>query len=172
VVRASAAAAGPRRAARKATKAPRNVRMAGADEYGASGTSFYTTTEKQESYDSLDYVLDAKCSDPEIKVVIKEQLDACADITEALRSALVTVEGSENTFGDAQLSVDVIADNIMWDAVRSSAVVAWGASEEEPEVKPCNPKGRFTVCWDPLDGRVVTPGGVRLVTWTILAVIK
>ena len=40
----------------------------------------------------------------------------------------------------------------MWDAVKSSAVVALGASEEEPEVKPCNPNGRFTVCWDPLDG--------------------
>ena len=48
--------------------------------------------------------------------MIKEQLDACADITEALRSALVTVEGSANTFGDAQLSVDVIVDQIMWDA--------------------------------------------------------
>ena len=112
-VRASAGAA-PRRAARsvKATRVARDVRMNG--EYGASGTSFYTTTEKQESYDSLDAVLDAKCADPEVKVVIKEQLDACADITEALRSALVTVEGSANTFGDAQLSVDVIADNIMW----------------------------------------------------------
>ena len=79
-------------------------------------------------------------------------LDACADITEALRSALVTVEGSSNTFGDAQLSVDVIADEIMWDACKGSAVVAYGASEEEPEVKPCNPKGEYTVCWDPLDG--------------------
>ena len=34
-------------------------------------------------------------------------LDACAEITEALRTALVTVEGSMNDFGDAQLSVDV-----------------------------------------------------------------
>lgn len=110
------AAAAPRRAARsvKASRVARDVRMAGGDAYGASGTSFYTTTEKQESYDSLDAVLDAKCADAEVKTVIKEQLDACADITEALRSALVTVEGSANTFGDAQLSVDVIADNIMW----------------------------------------------------------
>ena len=135
--RASAAPA-PRRAART-VKAARNVRVQSGDAYGASGTSFYTTTEKQESYDSLDAVLDAKCSDPEIRTVIKEQLDACADITEALRSALVTVEGSANTFGDAQLSVDVIADQIMWDAVKSSAVVAWGASEEEPEVKTLQP---------------------------------
>ena len=114
-VRSSAAL---RRATRsvKATRAVRDVRVrAGGDgEYGASGTSFYTTTEKQESYDSLDNVLNAKCADPEVRTVIKEQLDACADITEALRSALVTVEGSANTFGDAQLSVDVIADQIMW----------------------------------------------------------
>ena len=57
-------------------------------------------------------------------------LEACADITEALRTALVTVEGSSNTFGDAQLSVDVIADNIMWDACKDSKVIKDGASEE------------------------------------------
>ena len=71
-------------------------------EYGASSTSFYTTTEKQDSYDSLDDVLAAKCPDEKTRMVIYEMLDACADITEALRSALVTVEGSSNTFGDAQ----------------------------------------------------------------------
>eukprot|EP00793_Prasinoderma_coloniale_P005975 PRCOL_00004449-RA len=121
--------------------------------YGASGTSFYTTTEKQDSYDDLDTVLNSKCADEQTRAVIKEMLDACADITEALRSALVTVEGSSNTFGDAQLSVDVIADEIMWDACKGSKVIAYGASEEEPEVKPCNvADGEFTVCWDPLDG--------------------
>ena len=121
-------------------------------EYGASSTSFYTTTEKQDSYDSLDDVLAAKCPDEKTRMVIYEMLDACADITEALRSALVTVEGSSNTFGDAQLSVDVIADELMWVKCRNSAVVAYGASEEEPEIKKCNPDGEFTVCWDPLDG--------------------
>ena len=93
-------------------------------EYGASSTSFYTTTEKQDSYDSLDVVLDAKCSDAKTRTVIYEMLDACADITEALRSALVTVEGSANTFGDAQLSVDVIADELMWETCKKSKVVA------------------------------------------------
>ena len=41
----------------------------GGDAYGASGTSFYTTTEKQESYDSLDTVLAAKCRGPKTLVV-------------------------------------------------------------------------------------------------------
>ena len=86
-------------------------------EYGASSTSFYTTTEKQDSYASLDEVLNAKCSDDKVKAVIKDMLDACADITEALRTALVTVEGSENTFGDAQLSVDVSKSQAIYNGV-------------------------------------------------------
>ena len=134
----------PRRKTRSTTQ--------GGDAYGASGTSFYTTTEKQDSYDSLDKVLDAKCKDAGVRKVIVEMLDACGEITEALRSALVTVEGSANTFGDAQLSVDVIADEIMWEVAKGSEVVAYGASEEEPEIVKCNPKGEYTICWDPLDG--------------------
>jgi len=123
-------------------------------EYGASSTSFYTTTEKQDSYESLEAVLEHKCADKKVRLVIKDMLDACADITEALRVALVTVEGSENTFGDAQLSVDVIADNLMWDACKDSPTIREGASEEDPEVRNTDTDGdgEYTVCWDPLDG--------------------
>ena len=73
-------------------KGPMVLRMGG-DEYGASSTSFYTTTEKQDSYDDLDSVLDHKCKDQNLRKLICECLDACGEITEALRSALVTVEG-------------------------------------------------------------------------------
>jgi len=123
-------------------------------EYGASSTSFYTTTEKQDSYKSLDDVLEVKCKDEKLRSVIKDMLDVCADITEALRTALVTVEGSQNDFGDAQLSVDVIADNLLWDAVKASPVVREGASEEDPIVRDVDEggDGYYTVCWDPLDG--------------------
>jgi hypothetical protein len=76
-------------------------------EFGASSTSFYTTTEKQDTYASLEDILNNKCKDPKVRQVIVDMLDVCADITEALRTALVTVEGSMNDFGDAQLSVDV-----------------------------------------------------------------
>ena len=76
-------------------------------EYGASSTSFYTTTEKQDSYASLDDILQEKCKDEKVRQVIVDMLDVCADITEALRTALVTVEDTSNEFGDTQLSVDV-----------------------------------------------------------------
>jgi len=130
------------------------TQLFGEGEYGASSTSFYTTTEKQETYDSAEDVLNAKCSDPQVRAVIVDMLEACADITEALRTALVTVEDSSNTFGDAQLSVDMVADRIMWDACRDSPVIREGASEEDPEVRDTDTdgNGEFTVCWDPLDG--------------------
>lgn len=76
-------------------------------EYGASSTSFYTTVEKKDQYESLESILNKHCSDPKVREIITDMLDVCAEITEALRSALVTVEGSMNDFGDAQLSVDV-----------------------------------------------------------------
>jgi sedoheptulose-bisphosphatase len=122
--------------------------------YGASCTSYYTSEEKKDSYETLDDVLTQKCSDPLIRQVLKDMLDVCADITEALRTALVTVEGSTNIFGDSQLSVDVIADKLIWDAVRKSTVIREGASEEDPIVRNVDEsgEGEFTVCWDPLDG--------------------
>jgi hypothetical protein len=76
-------------------------------EYGASSTSFYTDVEKQDSYEGINEVLVKKCDDEKVRQVILDMLDVCAEITEALRVALVTVEGSTNDFGDAQLSVDV-----------------------------------------------------------------
>ena len=36
-------------------------------------------------------MLDAKCKDAGVRKVIVEMLDACGELTEALRSALVTV---------------------------------------------------------------------------------
>ena len=82
-------------------------------EYGASSTSFYTTVEKKDQYESLEYILNKHCSDPKVREVITDMLDVCAEITEALRSALVTVEGSMNDFGDAQLSVDVSNNDVV-----------------------------------------------------------
>jgi len=123
-------------------------------EYGASSTSFYTTTEKQDSYASLDDILQEKCADAQVREVIVDMLEVCADITEALRTALVTVEDTSNDFGDTQLSVDMVADEMIWEAVKKSKVVREGASEEDPIVRDVDEggEGEFTVCWDPLDG--------------------
>lgn len=124
-------------------------------EFGASSTSFYTDVEKQDTYESLEHTLQHHCADTKVRQVITDCLHTCAEITHALRSSLVTVEGSTNDFGDTQLSVDVIADQLLWEAVQRSTVIREGASEEDPMVRNVDDEsgeGEFTVCWDPLDG--------------------
>jgi sedoheptulose-bisphosphatase len=74
----------------------------------ASSTSFYTTEEKKDKYHTLEEVLEKKCfTNPQLRQVIEDLMRVCADITDALRVALVTVENSTNDFGDSLLSVDV-----------------------------------------------------------------
>ena len=40
----------------------------------------------------------------------------------------------ESVFGDVQLGVDVVADNLMWGVCKTDPLIKEGASEEEPEV--------------------------------------
>merc|ERR1712087_739776 len=125
----------------------------GDEAFGASHTSFYTDAVAKDSYDSLDDVLNEKMADKELLQVIKTMFDACGTITEALRVELVTVaEKQESVFGDVQLGVDVVADNLMWDVCKTTPLIQNGASEEEPDVREMNADGKFCICWDPLDG--------------------
>lgn len=121
--------------------------------FGASHTSFYTSAVAKDSYATLDEILNAKMKDEGVRAVTKEVLDACVSITEALRVNLVTVADAQNSvFGDVQLGVDVIADDLMWDMAKKSKNVREASSEEEPVMVETNKDGRFTICWDPLDG--------------------
>jgi len=121
--------------------------------FGASHTSFYTDAIAKDKYDTLEEVLALKMDDKELVEVVKTMFDACGTITEALRVELVTVaEKQESVFGDVQLGVDVVADNLMWDVCKTMPLIKNGASEEEPEVREMHAEGKFCVCWDPLDG--------------------
>jgi len=83
---------------------------------------------------------------------LKELLSVSEKIADALRTNLVTVNGSSNTSGDTQLTVDVIADELLWDLAKSSRHVYEAASEEKPNIVRTHSEGRYVLCWDPLDG--------------------
>ncbi|MFD0982637.1 class 1 fructose-bisphosphatase [Tropicimonas aquimaris] len=60
-------------------------------------------------------------------------------------------EVGENTDGDAQKALDVLADEAFARAL-SGTGVRWYASEERDTVEPMDADGRFVVAIDPLDG--------------------
>jgi len=137
---------------KRATGKGLTQRRAEDDAYGASHTSFYTDAVAKDKYDTIDEVMAKSLKDPKLQGMVKELLDACVKITEALRVNLVTVNDASNAFGDRQLTVDVIADDLLWDLAKSSKLVCEASSEEEPEIVKTNPDGQFVLCWDPLDG--------------------
>jgi sedoheptulose-bisphosphatase len=124
-----------------------------AEGFGASHTSFYTDAVKQDSYRGLQEVLDEHMKDKDLAAVISQMFDACATITHELRRELVTVaEDQSSVFGDVQLGVDVLADQLMWDECAKQPLIKEGASEEAPEVREMHKDGKFSIVWDPLDG--------------------
>ncbi|RYP26747.1 hypothetical protein DL768_011582 [Monosporascus sp. mg162] len=95
--------------------------------------------------------------------VIPTLIDGISEIAKALRgSQKVSLAGSANAFGDDQLNVDVLAEDIIRDAIAKCPSVATASSEEEPVERPARRKDssssrddaeeQYTVAFDPLDG--------------------
>lgn len=96
--------------------------------------------------------------------VIPSLIDAISGVSRALRkSQQVSLVGSANAFGDDQLNVDVIAEDIIRDALAKSPSVVTASSEEDPVERSVHgtQKGidgasgsseQYTVAFDPLDG--------------------
>jgi fructose-1,6-bisphosphatase I len=68
----------------------------------------------------------------------------------ALEGAMGAAVG-DNTDGDVQKALDIIADEHFFSALENSAV-RWYASEEREEVIEANPQGHLALATDPLDG--------------------
>jgi len=57
-----------------------------------------------------------------------------------------------NSSGEDQLKLDVKSDYLIEEAFKSVNIVKALVSEEKEGVMPMNEKGRYTICYDPLDG--------------------
>lgn len=77
--------------------------------------------------------------------------EAVRTIAFKVRTASCSATACVNTFGDEQLAVDMLADKLLFEALKYSGVVAWACSEEVPEPVDMGGKG-FSVAFDPLDG--------------------
>jgi sedoheptulose-bisphosphatase len=83
----------------------------------------------------------------------------------------VSQAGSANTFGDEQLNVDVLAENIIRDAIAQVPSILTASSEEDPVEKRAyigseKSEEKYTVAFDPLDGSsIIAPN------WTVGTII-
>jgi len=100
--------------------------------------------------------LDHHCGNPALVSVIDGLMVACKDIAYKVQlGSLAGVLGSAdniNVQGESQKKLDVIANDLIKQALRGMPQVKGLASEEESDAVACNPDGEFLVLFDPLDG--------------------
>ncbi len=74
-------------------------------------------------------------------------------IHNAIRTTDLGLAGSSNTFGEDQLKLDVLSNNIVKEELRETRLVCNFASEEESgSLQELTKGASFTVVFDPLDG--------------------
>jgi fructose-1,6-bisphosphatase I len=81
---------------------------------------------------------------------------ACKFISSKVRKAglanLYGISGNINTTGDVQKKLDVLANEVFINSLKSSKQVSVILSEEEENAIVVNPNGKYIVSFDPLDG--------------------
>ena len=95
----------------------------------------------------------------ELTMLLNDIASACKAIGHevnqgALAGNLDTI-GTENVQGEVQKKLDVISDEIFISAMEWTGHLAAMASEENDEIIPISaqfPKGKYLICFDPLDG--------------------
>ncbi|KAK6215780.1 fructose-1-6-bisphosphatase [Colletotrichum tabaci] len=112
--------------------------------------------------------------------VIPKILGAIAGIASTLHASQhVSLAGTANAFGDDQLNVDVLSENVMREAIARCPSIVTASSEEDPVEKPARPSGEaagtlspattseeYTVAFDPLDGSsIIAPN------WTVGTIV-
>ena len=100
--------------------------------------------------------LDAHASNPALNDVITTVTDVGKTISQLLRKgALADIlgeAGNQNIQGEEQKKLDVLANDLLLDALAKNAHCAGVASEELDDATPANADGSLLVLFDPLDG--------------------
>ncbi len=89
---------------------------------------------------------------PDLRSLIVAIAEAGKDVEHAIRTIEPGRTGTTNFFGEKQLAIDVVSDNLIREHLKASHLVHSCVSEEQTTSQLLDPRGLFTVSYDPLDG--------------------
>ncbi|KAK8952408.1 hypothetical protein KSP39_PZI004121 [Platanthera zijinensis] len=114
----------------------------------------HSFTTKCEIGDSLEEFLSKATPDKNLIRLLVSMGEALRTISFKVKTASCSGTACVNSFGDEQLAVDVLADKLLFEALRYSHVCKYACSEEVPELQDMDGpvEGGFSVAFDPLDG--------------------
>eukprot|EP00284_Hemiselmis_tepida_P007060 CAMPEP_0174918776 /NCGR_PEP_ID=MMETSP1355-20121228/3280_1 /TAXON_ID=464990 /ORGANISM="Hemiselmis tepida, Strain CCMP443" /LENGTH=393 /DNA_ID=CAMNT_0016163967 /DNA_START=58 /DNA_END=1239 /DNA_ORIENTATION=- len=89
--------------------------------------------------------------DPKLQKVILCLFSAVKEIAYKVRTASCEKSSCFNEFGDEQLAIDILADNVLFANLKACGACEVASSEETPTEDPQGGSG-YSVAFDPLDG--------------------
>ncbi len=92
------------------------------------------------------------------------------DIDRAIKDQEMGYSEQCNASGDDQLKLDVYADELVEHGLKELPIVRALISEEKEEPMPVHPEGKYTICYDPLDGSSIVD--VNLSVGTIFGIYE
>lgn len=101
--------------------------------------------------DTLEEFLMEATEDAKLRQLMMSMSEAIRTIAFKVRTASCGGTACVNSFGDEQLAVDLLADKLLFEALRYSGCCKLACSEEVPEPLDLGGQG-FSVAFDPLDG--------------------
>ncbi len=109
---------------------------------------------------------------PELRGLICEIAESTKYVINAVRTGDLGLAGTSNLYGEEQLALDVLSDNIITEQLSKCSLVASIASEEKDIVESVHPdyKGGYSVAFDPLDGSSLVD--VNLAVGSIFSIYK
>ncbi|KAL5543757.1 hypothetical protein UlMin_007541 [Ulmus minor] len=104
--------------------------------------------------DSLEEFLLKATPDKGLRTLLVSMGEALRTISFKVRTASCGGTACVNSFGDEQLAVDMLADKLLFEALKYSHFCKYACSEEVPELQDMGGpvEGGFSVAFDPLDG--------------------
>jgi fructose-1,6-bisphosphatase I len=91
-------------------------------------------------------------ADDDLRHLIVDIARAAKYIQFALRTTQTGLAGTRNQFGEEQIKLDVLSDDIIQEHIRESHLVASYISEELSNIVELNPDAPYSIVYDPLDG--------------------
>lgn len=106
--------------------------------------------------------------EPALSAVISALTHSATQIARQIRTSTGQKTGTQNSFDEEQLALDVQADQIIFAELKKTQTVFAAASEETAQTTKLTDKGKFVVGFDPLDGSSLVD--VNLAVGTIFGI--
>jgi len=102
--------------------------------------------------------------------IIADIQEITLEISQLIINGELGYTDQSNTAGDQQLKLDIASDIIIEKRLKNKPYVLALVSEEKEDILECNPDGKYTICYDPLDGSSIVDS--NLAVGTIYGIYK